>query len=203
MDPRGWSAPTPGQYTCILQIYSKIFFSETTRPIKAKFYMKHQWEVGINVFINNPGNMTKMTTMPIYGKNPSKFFFSGTTGPISTKLGMKHWGLEYYNVFINYDLWMTLTYFTARSTKVTHAFEWGKLLKSHLKGKSCRKWANGPKVGNSEKKFGPPGVGLPPPRGNIHVYYKNIRRSSSLKPLGQSKPNFIGSIYGKWESMCL
>ena len=56
------------------------------------------------MFINNPGHMTKMAAMPIYGKNPSKFFFSGTTGPISTKLGMKHRGLEYYNVFINYDL---------------------------------------------------------------------------------------------------
>ena len=66
------------------------------------------------MFINNPGHMTKMATMPIYGKNPSKI--SGTTGPISTKLGMKHRGLEYYNVFIDYDLWMTLTYFTARST---------------------------------------------------------------------------------------
>ena len=56
------------------------------------------------MFINNPGHMTKMATMPIYGKNPSKFFFCGTTGPISTKLGMKH------RVFINYDLWMTLTF---------------------------------------------------------------------------------------------
>ena len=68
------------------------------------------------MFINNPGHMTKMAAMPIYDKNPLKFFYSGTTGLISTKLGMKHWGLEYYNVFINYDLWMTLTYFTARST---------------------------------------------------------------------------------------
>ena len=63
------------------------------------------------MFINNQGHMTKMAAMPIYGKKPS-----GTTGPISTKLGMKHRGLEYYNVFINYDLWLTLTYFTARST---------------------------------------------------------------------------------------
>ena len=56
------------------------------------------------MFINNPGHMTKMAAMPIYGKNPSKF--SGTTGPISTKLGMKHRGLEYYNVFINWKhLW--------------------------------------------------------------------------------------------------
>ena len=75
---------------------------------------------GINVFINNPGHIIKMAAMPIYGKNPSKFFFSGTTGPISMKHGighgMRHQGLEYYNVFINHDLWMTLTYFTARST---------------------------------------------------------------------------------------
>ena len=77
------------------------------------------------------------------------------------------------------------------------------VLKCHLKGKASRKLANGLKVGNSEKKNWTTGVGLPPPRGNIHVYYKNIQRSSSLKPLGQSKPNFIGSIYGKGESMCL
>ena len=96
--------------------FSKIFFSETAWPMKAKFYKKQLWEGGTNVFINNPGHMTKMAAMPIYGKNPSKFSFSGTTGPISTKLGNKHRGLEYYNVFINYDLWMTLTYFTARST---------------------------------------------------------------------------------------
>ena len=70
--------------------FSKIFFSETAWPIKAKFYRKHLWEGGTNVYINNPGHMTKMAAMPIYGKNPSKIFFSGTTGPISTKLGMKH-----------------------------------------------------------------------------------------------------------------
>ena len=61
------------------------------------------------MYINNLGHMTKMATMPIYGKNPSEFFFYGTTGPISTKLGMKHRGLEDYNVFINYDIWITLT----------------------------------------------------------------------------------------------
>ena len=42
------------------------------------------------VYINNPGHMTKMATMPIYGKNPSKIFSSGTGGLISKKLGMKH-----------------------------------------------------------------------------------------------------------------
>ena len=29
--------------------------------------MKHLWEGGISVFINNPGHMTKMAGMPIYG----------------------------------------------------------------------------------------------------------------------------------------
>ena len=41
------------------------------------------------MYINNPGHMTKMATMPIYCKNPSKIFF-GTGGLISTKLGVKH-----------------------------------------------------------------------------------------------------------------
>ena len=69
------------------------------------------------MYINNPGHMTNMAAMPIYGKNSSKkIFFSGTGGPISMKLGMKHRWLKYYNVYINYDPVMTLTYITARST---------------------------------------------------------------------------------------
>ena len=67
------------------------------------------------MYINNLGLMTKMATMPIYGKNPSKIF-SRTDGPISKKLGMKHRSLKYYNVYINHDLVVTLTYFMTRST---------------------------------------------------------------------------------------
>ena len=62
------------------------------------------------MYINNPGHMTKMAAMPIYGKNPSKIFFSRTGGSISKKLGMKHRWLKYYNVYIN-DPVMTLTFF--------------------------------------------------------------------------------------------
>ena len=43
-----------------------------------------------NVYISNPGHMTKMTAMPIYGKNPSKIIFTGTGGLISMKLDMKY-----------------------------------------------------------------------------------------------------------------
>ena len=63
------------------------------------------------MYINNPGHMTKMAAMPIYGKNPSKIFFSRTGGSNSKKLGMKHRWLKYYNVHINHDPVMTLTFF--------------------------------------------------------------------------------------------
>ena len=52
------------------------------------------------------------------------------------KLGMKHQGMEFYKLYTNHDPVMTLNYFMPRSTEVAHVFEWGKLLKCHLKGKS-------------------------------------------------------------------
>ena len=93
------------------------------------------------MYINNLGHMTKMAAMPIYGKNPSKIFFSETSRLISRKLGVKHRWLKYSNVYINHDLVMTLTNFMARSTWAAYAFELGKLLKCHLKGKASRKLA--------------------------------------------------------------
>ena len=46
---------------------------------------------------------------------------------MSLKPNMKHQREreELYKVYINRDPVMTLTYFTTRSTKVAHAFEWG------------------------------------------------------------------------------
>ena len=51
---------------------TKIFFSETAWPIKAKFYMKHLQKgkgepmyMYIYKYINNPGHMTKMASMSI------------------------------------------------------------------------------------------------------------------------------------------
>ena len=103
------------------------------------------------MYINDLGHMTKMAAMPIHGKNPSKIF-SETNGLISMKLGVKQRWLKYYNVYINHDPVMTLTQFMARSTWVAHAIELGKLLKCHLKGKTCRKLANGQNIDYSEKR---------------------------------------------------
>ena len=72
-------------------------------------------------------------------------------------------------MYINHDPVMTLTYFKAMSTNVANAFEWGKLLKCHLKGK-CMKWA----------------VGL-----NIHDSEKVVSRGSYVPTLGQYMYNAI------------
>ena len=67
---------------------SNLFFSETARPIKAKFYVEPPWVGGTIFCSRHLGHMTKMAATPIYGKNPSKIFFSRTGRPIFTKLGM-------------------------------------------------------------------------------------------------------------------
>ena len=46
-----------------------IFSFETALTIKAKFYLEPPWEGGTKVYIKGPGHMTKMATIPIYGKN--------------------------------------------------------------------------------------------------------------------------------------
>ena len=78
----------------------------------------------------------------------------------------------------------------------------------HLNGENCQNVIGREKVyGNGQvdcrfmilkKKMDPRGRSAPT-RGNIHIYYHYIQRSSSLKPLGQSKPNFIWIILRKGE----
>ena len=51
---------------------SNVFSFETAWPIKAKFYVELPWEGGTKVYVNGPCHMTKMATMPIYGKNLKK-----------------------------------------------------------------------------------------------------------------------------------
>ena len=57
---------------CPSSTISKIFSSETACPIKAKVHVEYPWEGGTEVYINGPGHLTKMATMPIYGKNHKK-----------------------------------------------------------------------------------------------------------------------------------
>ena len=49
--------------------FSDFFSLETARLIEIKFHVDHPWDGGMKVCSNDPGHMTKMATMPIYGKN--------------------------------------------------------------------------------------------------------------------------------------
>ena len=69
------------------------------------------------------GHMTKIATMPIYGKNLLKIFFSGTKGPMTLGLGMQHLGLWPNKVCSNDVLGLTLT-FMARSNLLPYVFIW-------------------------------------------------------------------------------
>ena len=82
-------------------------------------------------------------------------------------------------------------------SKDANAFELEKLLKCYSKEKSCWKWAVRLYI-NDYENYGPKGLLCTHPEAiYIHAYNHNIQTSSLLKPLGQSNPNFIGSILTK------
>ena len=100
--------------------------------------MKAPWAGGTKVCSGGLGHMTKMAAMPIYDKTPIKIFY-GTKEPMILGLGMQHRGLGPNNVCSNDDLWLTLTFFTARSNLLPYAFYMekiyissGKMLESHF-----------------------------------------------------------------------
>ena len=65
---------------------SKIFFSETALPIKAKYYVEPPW-VGETIFCSRHlGHMTKMAATPLYGKNHSKYSSPEPVGRFSRNL---------------------------------------------------------------------------------------------------------------------
>ena len=78
----------------------------------------------------------------------------------------------------------------------------------YLNGKKLEMLNNGKKLARNQqmdrlfmfmKIFWAQRVALPLPQGYVHVYDHNIQTSSSLKPLGRSKPNFMWSILRKNE----
>ena len=83
-----WSGVCRHPYVVCRPQCSNILFSETTWPIKSKFYVEPPCVGGTKFFSRHLGHMTKMAATPIYGKNPSKIFFSRTGRPIFKKLGM-------------------------------------------------------------------------------------------------------------------
>ena len=76
--------------------------------------MEDRLEGATKICVNGHGHMTKMAAMAINSKTLKNLL--RTRRPIILKLGMKHQAMEFNKVYINCDPWMTLTYYTARST---------------------------------------------------------------------------------------
>ena len=67
-----------------------LIFLRNHGPIEAKFHVDHPCDGGTKICSNGPGHMTKMATMPLYGKKLKKKFFSGTKRSMTLKVDMQH-----------------------------------------------------------------------------------------------------------------
>ena len=99
--------------------------------------MEPPWDGGTKVYINGPGHMIKMATMPIYGKTFKKLLlqirktFDLETLHVASET-------QVLQSYINDYPGLTLTFFMARPNKVTFTFEWGKLSQSNLMGENLQ-----------------------------------------------------------------
>ena len=86
--------------------------------------MKTPYDRLVKLFTNCTGLMTKITTMPIYGKNPLNIFFSGTKGQWPWDLVCSIRDLGPTRIRTNDESRLTLTFFMARSNLIPNAFIW-------------------------------------------------------------------------------
>ena len=87
--------------------------------------MEPPWDGGTKVCSNDPGHMTNMAAMIIYGKT-FKHLLLGSYWLMSLKLGLQHRALKYSQVCSNVDPRLTFELFTQRSTLGPYAFVWEK-----------------------------------------------------------------------------
>ena len=81
----------------VLSTHSNIVSSEfTTRPIELKFHMKTPFDRLAKIYTCCTGHMTKMTTTPIYGKNPliSSFWNQKAKGLGTWYVALGMWALQ-------------------------------------------------------------------------------------------------------------
>ena len=83
----GIELPPPRAIYMYINTIFKDHFLQNPWPIKVKFYRRHLYEGGTNVFLKSLGYITKMAAMPIMVKT-FRHFFSGTVEPIARKLYM-------------------------------------------------------------------------------------------------------------------
>ena len=49
-----------------------LFLKKITRAFESKFHIEPPRDIGMNIYSNVPGNMTKLASRPIYGKHLQK-----------------------------------------------------------------------------------------------------------------------------------
>ena len=88
--------------------------------------MEHLCLAGTEVYIISPDHITKMASMPIYGKNPLKIFFFGLISQMTLNLAHSKRD-EPFKVYINDDPRLTLTYFSRSTLFIYLDFKIGKV----------------------------------------------------------------------------
>ena len=94
-------------------IFSYFFSSITARPIEAQFHVAFPWDGEMEAISNDLGHLTKMATMPIYGKT-FKNLILWSQRLMTLKLGTQRLVLKYYQICPTDDLGLTLTYFYSK-----------------------------------------------------------------------------------------
>ena len=138
--------------------FSKIFFSKTAGPVKAKFHMEPQWDGGTKVcsqglfdiscrlFDDWTSRMEHYTwprwpPRPYMVKTLQKSSSPEPKGQWSCGLVCSIGDSGPIIVCSNDDPRLTLTYFTARSNLVPYAFIWGKTVRKSFNEKNTySKW---------------------------------------------------------------
>ena len=187
---------------------SNAFFSETTNMIKAK-YMNVHWMFLYNIKVFCSDMKFKMAATAglsltlEYGENVSKCFFSETTWTIETKLPRNDWKVL-YKVSVFYADRKSKMAATAGHKltldpmgKYSNAFfsETTNMIKAKLYMNVHWMVLYNLKVFCSDMKFkmaATAGLSL-----TLDPMGKMFQNASSLKPLGQLKPNCPGMIIGR------
>ena len=190
---------------------SNAFFSETTNMIKAKLYMNVHWMVLYKLYvfflfryeIQNGGYGRTQFNIGPYGENVSKRFFSETTWTIETNLPRNdHWDVLYkFDVFYADRKSKMAATAIHRLTldpmgKCSNAFfsETTNMIKAKLYRNVHWMVLYKLYFFCSDMKFkmaATAGLSL-----TLDPMGKMFQNASSLKPLGQLKPNCPGMIIG-------
>ena len=65
-------------------IFKLLFLKKNTRQIEAKFHIEPSLDIGMKIYSNVPGHMTKMASRPIYGKTKNLILRNQETDDLET-----------------------------------------------------------------------------------------------------------------------